>query len=82
MDLVAIIAAVILLATLLTMLFSFAAYFVTRAKIIMKSDEASKAENQTDADPSARIYFERYDPKKKTTEPIVTGSSATVEQWR
>ena len=83
MDLVAIIATVILLSTLLTMVFSFAAYFVTRAKTIMKSKAASEAaESQKDVDPSARIYFERYDPKKKTTEPIIAGSSTTADQWR
>ncbi len=83
MDLVAIIATVILLSTLLTMIFSFAAYFITRAKTIMKSKAASEAKaQQQEVDPSARIYFERYDPKKKTTEPIIAGKQATADQWR
>ena len=65
------------------MIFSFAAYFVTRAKTIMKSKAASDAKAaQQDVDPSARIYFERYDPQKKTTEPILAGSTSTADQWR
>lgn len=83
MDLVAIIATVILLSTILTMMFSFAAYFITRAKTIMKSRTASQLKAaKADVDPSARVYFERYDPKKKTTEPIIAGASGTADQWR
>lgn len=84
MDLVAIIATVILLSTLLTMVFSFAAYFITRAKTIMKSRAAAAPvpDGAESVDPSARVYFERYDPNKRTTAPVVAGSTPAADQWR
>ncbi len=59
MEIVAVIATIILVATLLTLIFSFAAYFVTRAKKLLPKKTA-KPENEASEDPATRIYFKRY----------------------
>lgn len=86
MELVAIIATVILLATILTMIFSFAAYFVTRAKSVMKSRAAQR---QPDSAPEApahgsgtKIYFERYHPDGgKAEDETRSPASPHGDQW-
>ena len=79
MELVAIIATVILLSTLVTMIFSFAAYIVTRAKSTMKSRAKAAVEEDANEDNAERIFFVRYDPENPEGAPAQTESS---DQWR
>ncbi len=60
MDLVAVLATVILMATVLTLVFAFASYFVSRAKRRLKKEKSNP--DQTGA-PTQRTYFERYVPE-------------------
>lgn len=83
MELVAIIATIILLSTLITMIFSFAAYIVTRAKATMKSKaKAVSEENRADEDNAERIFFVRYDPENPEGLPTRTPASESADQWR
>jgi hypothetical protein len=79
MEIVAIIATIILVATLLTLIFSFAAYFVTRAKKLLPK-KSSKPENAANEGPATRIYFKRY----MINEPV-SGSGrkapGEADQW-
>lgn len=79
MELVAIIATVILLATLLTMLFSFAAYFVTRAKTFAKTKP--KVIEETQGASAHRIYFERYLPESHAATHESPENVKSGEQW-
>ncbi len=60
MDLVAVLATVILMATVLTLVFAFASYFVSRAKRKLKKEKSNP--DQPGA-PTRRTYFERYVPE-------------------
>ncbi len=61
MELVAILATVILLATMLTLIFAFASYFVSRAKRrIRKDKDPSLGDGSVSPE---RTYFERYMPE-------------------
>lgn len=80
MELVAIIATIILVATLLTLVFSFAAYFVTRAKKLLPKRQAKRTE--TDEEPASRIYFKRYLPKGDSGDTAAGKKTAkAAEQW-
>lgn len=80
MELVAIIATIILVATLLTLVFSFAAYFVTRAKKLLPKRQAPKPEE--DEQPTSRIYFKRYLPKGENVDAAAGKKQAKAgEQW-
>ncbi len=80
MELVAIIATIILVATLLTLVFSFAAYFVTRAKKLLPKRQEKKAE--VDDEPATRIYFKRYLPRGGETDAAAGKQQAKAgEQW-
>lgn len=81
MELVAIIATIILLATILTMVFSFAAYFVTRAKTIMKKREQPEQNHEEREDPSERIYFERYRPGSHGGATPSQTTAKSDDQW-
>jgi len=77
MELITILATVILLATLLTLFFSFAAYFVTRAKKFRQGEMNRKVtDNSADERPVESVkpktpsergkeLFERYTPGRK-----------------
>lgn len=80
MEVVAIIATVILLATLLTLVFSFAAYFVTRAKKILASRSKAVTPDKNQAS-TTRIFFERYLPSDMSEEPSKAGGKEREEQW-
>jgi len=82
MELVAIIATIILLSTLITMIFSFAAYIVTRAKSSMKSRAKAAVAESSEEDNSERIFFVRYDPEHPEGSPARVASSESADQWR
>jgi hypothetical protein len=67
MELVAILATVILLSTVLTLVFAFASYFVSRAKRRLKREKGAPADD-SEASP-VRSYFERYYPEGGIEEP-------------
>lgn len=80
MELVAIIATIILVATLLTLVFSFAAYFVTRAKKLLPKRQTKKTE--AEEEPATRIYFKRYLPKGESIDAAAGKKQAKAgEQW-
>lgn len=79
MEIVAVIATIILVATLLTLIFSFAAYFVTRAKKLLPK-KTTKPENSDSEEPATRIYFKRY----MINEPVSTPGKqikGEADQW-
>lgn len=80
MEIVAVIATVILLATLLTLIFSFAAYFVTRAKKILASRTKPTTVEKSEA-VTTRIYFERYLPSGMIEERPEGGRRGPEDQW-
>lgn len=80
MEVVAIIATVILLATLLTLVFSFAAYFVTRAKKILASRNKTVTPDKDKAT-TTRIFFERYLPSDISEESSKDSVKEREEQW-
>jgi hypothetical protein len=82
MELVAIIATIILLSTLITMIFSFAAYIVTRAKASMKSKAKAASGGESDEDNSERIFFVRYDPQHPEGIPARAAANESTDQWR
>ena len=81
MELVAILATVILLATVLTLVFAFASYFVSRAKRRLKKERDPGMESG-EASPE-RTYFERYYPDGGVEEPPGDSSGKTLrdKQW-
>lgn len=81
MELVAIIATVILLSTLITMVFSFGAYIVTRAKASIKSKAKAVSDEGAKEDNSERIFFVRYDPQHPEGTPARVAAEST-DQWR
>jgi|GEM_PF-6249376 hypothetical protein len=82
MELVAIIATIILLSTFLTMIFSFAAYIVTRAKASMKNKARADLVREPDGDNSKRIFFVRYDPQHPEGSPARVAAAESTDQWR
>jgi len=80
MEIVAVIATVILLATLLTLIFSFAAYFVTRAKKILAS-RTKPATIEKSESVTTRIYFERYLPGGMVEERPESARGRQEDQW-
>jgi len=82
MELVAIIATIILLSTLITMIFSFAAYIVTRAKATMKSKAKAATAGEPDEDNAERIFFVRYDPQHPEGTPVRVAAAESTDQWR
>lgn len=82
MELVAIIATIILLSTLLTMIFSFAAYVVTRAKASMKKKAKALADEEPEEDNAERIFFVRYDPLHPEGIPARAAANESTDQWR
>lgn len=82
MTLVAIIATIILLSTLITMIFSFAAYLVTRAKASVKSKASAQIQSDTAGDPDARIFFVRYDPENPEGLSSRVASVNSADQWK
>jgi hypothetical protein len=79
MEIVAVIATVLLLATLLTLIFSFAAYFVTRAKKLLASKRATDDIHRVQ-NPQDRIYFERY-TLRNSEEQDKTSPHDRDSQW-
>lgn len=81
MELVAILATVILLATVLTLVFAFASYFVSRRKRRLKKD----MEPDSDAANGSpmRTYFERYYPEGGMEEAAADSpeKSGRDNQW-
>lgn len=78
MEIVAIIATVILIATLLTLVFSFAAYFVTRAKALMPKKRPASAEEEA----PTRIYFERFTlARPEESRPAGRRSASSESEW-
>lgn len=82
MEIVAIIATIILLSTLLTMVFSFAAYIVTRAKASMKNKVKAESAETPNEDNAERIFFVRYDPEHPAGVPARATAKESTEQWR
>ncbi len=89
MELVTILATVILLATLITLFFSFAAYFITRAKKLRSGggnrQTGESAEGEGDGAPltpaqRGRELFERYTPGQSETKWQAPTSAASNEQ--
>ena len=62
MEIVAIMATIILIATLATLIFAFAAYFITKAK----KKKTSAISNIKVEEKPVRTYFERYIPHSKS----------------
>lgn len=81
MELVAILATVILLATVLTLVFAFASYFVSRRKRSLKKDREPDS-GEAGASPM-RTYFERYYPDGGVEEaaPDSSGKRGQDNQW-
>lgn len=79
MELVAIIATIILVATLLTLMFSFAAYFVTRAKKLIPKKVTEKPTDNTES--KQRVYFKRYLPEGMYAEDKTDIREKYDSQW-
>lgn len=81
MEPVAVIATIILVATLLTLVFSFMAYVVTRAKKLLPQRKVSAPVPEGQS-VTTRIYFKRYMPggvEQKVPSPA--GKSLEGDQW-
>jgi len=83
MDLVAIIATIILLATLLTLIFSFAAYVVTRSKALLsgRGGEEKEAGEQNEKGMNERVFFERYTPGETLDIELDSDTGGGEGQW-
>ncbi len=79
---VAIMATIILIATLATLIFAFAAYFITKAKKKKQENKIVKTVSTNEMKP-VRTYFERYMSKgnKITQSELVKHSGYESNQW-
>ncbi|MCD8481914.1 MAG: hypothetical protein LR015_04090 [Verrucomicrobia bacterium] len=80
MEPVAVIATIILVATLLTLVFSFMAYVITRAKKLLPQRRAAAplAEGES---VTTRIYFQRYLPGNATKVGATVNKAPEGDQW-
>ncbi len=62
MEIVAIMATIILIATLATLIFAFAAYFITKAKRKRAQQQQQVRKSEVTDTKPVRTYFERYMP--------------------
>ncbi len=81
MDLVAIIATIILLSTLLTLAFSFAAYVITRAKSFLRERKGGEDVDDENRKESVRVFFERYSPGGGYDPDREQSDRGTEEKW-
>lgn len=81
MELVAILATFILMATVLTLVFAFASYFVSRRKRRMKKEK--EPDSGSPPESSMRAYFERYYPEGGAEQeaPDSSEKSGQDNQW-
>ncbi len=80
MNVVALMATIILIATLATLIFAFASYFVTKAKRKRAKKTPVLQPDKTD---TTRTYFERYNPVgtiKSINKSTIT-ETADTNQW-
>jgi len=80
MDLVAIIATIILLSTLLTLAFSFAAYVITRARSFLRERKMEEDDDENEKE-TVRVFFERYSPGGAYDPDREQSDRGTEEKW-
>lgn len=80
MNIIALMATIILIATLATLVFAFAAYFVTKAKRNRARKSPVYNENKG---VTVRTYFERYMPmgKVSSVNKTILSDTKDSEQW-
>ncbi len=81
MELIALLATIILLATLATLFFSFVSYFVTLSKRRRRQGAAQQEKTRPEAGNLERAFFERYVPDAMTESQERALQYPETEQW-